>query len=132
MSRWTRWKRHDAWLARFLEEPTIEAFGNGRDKERDFELAGTGFDLKVTRYPRSLNAYLKPREIAKWMYRNQSKEGRFHLANRIFVVATDEQDLYRYSVADATVAAFSEAPESYLIEVELGPSKVVQTAVLPV
>jgi len=108
LTRWTRWMRHDAWMERFLEEPAVERAENPMDKQIDFSIEGVPFDLKVTRFPRAAERHLTERELAIWLYINQSKEGRFHLANRLFVVADDEDRLYNWQIADGAVAGFME------------------------
>ncbi len=63
----------------------------------DFYLDDEGFDLKLTGLPRGFGrdlAYARahPVELAHWLYANQSKQGRFHAANRLFVVLRDTVD----------------------------------------
>ncbi|MBN1641478.1 MAG: hypothetical protein JXA09_09600 [Anaerolineae bacterium] len=62
----------------------------------DLYLDDVGFDLKLThlpeRYPRDL-AYARahPEHLAAWLYAHQSNQGRYHAANRLFVVLADLQ-----------------------------------------
>ena len=74
---------------------------NEKNKEIDFYLDGIPYDLKVTIFPNALRkkAYLYDmtrrqgkNNLIKWLYKNQSNEGRHHNANRIFIVC-DEQSI---------------------------------------
>ena len=62
------------------------------DKEIDLFIKGIPYDVKVSVYPAKLNhAYDISKRCGKdavirWMYENQSQQGRKHLANRLFVV----------------------------------------------
>lgn len=64
-----------------------------RNKYVDFYIEGEPFDLKLTVYPKKLNnrpydlntRYGK-NEMIKWLYLNQSQEGRKHLHIRLFIV----------------------------------------------
>ena len=66
---------------------------NIKHKKIDIYLKDTPFDVKLTVYPKKLSEHpydLNTREgkseMIKWMYANQSQEGRKHLANRLFIV----------------------------------------------
>jgi hypothetical protein len=63
----------------------------------DFYLDGVGFDLKMTALPQRYGhdlAYARahPEHLARWLYENQSAQGRYHAANRLFVVLHDAAD----------------------------------------
>lgn len=67
-----------------------------KDSEKDFYLNGIAFDHKTSVFPRE---YPVPFQEAKenkghlieWLYNNQSREKRFHLKNRLFVVVYDQR-----------------------------------------
>ena len=66
-------------------------------KTIDFYLFEIPFDLKTTVFPKKnkdkpnydLNTRIGKNNLIEWMYENQSKEGRFHLENRLFIVCSD-------------------------------------------
>jgi hypothetical protein len=63
----------------------------------DFYLDERGFDLKLTDFPQRFGhdlAYARTHteDLARWLYRRQSQQGRFHVANRLFVVLHDAHD----------------------------------------
>ena len=62
-----------------------------RDKLVDFEIDGIRFDHKTSVFPRGYKQNLSyaqnhPRSLIDWLYANQSREGRYHLKNRLFIV----------------------------------------------
>jgi hypothetical protein len=112
LHRWRNFKRHDAWLALLFEQvPNIAVAENTFDKRQDFFISSSEeripFDLKITRYPYTAGVGLADKELAEWFYLNQSRQGRFHLANRFFVVGDPEAALYDLISARQTVAAFA-------------------------
>ncbi len=87
-----------------------------------------GFDLKLTPLPRAFGhdiAYARthPDELALWLYEHQSKQGRFHAANRLFVVLHDDVDpdqtweLRRdFSRLEQAIHAFLDQPRLVRVE----------------
>jgi hypothetical protein len=75
----------------FASHPLVRKVSNRKDREKDFYINGVAFDHKTsvypTQYPETID-YAKehPKELAKWLYINQSEQQRFHLKNRLFVV----------------------------------------------
>jgi hypothetical protein len=64
---------------------------NEKDKFTDFYINNIPFDLKLTIVPNNfqdldLTTRKNKDELIKWLYANQSQEGRKHERNRIFVV----------------------------------------------
>ena len=109
--RWRNFKRHEAWLSLLLEQvpflaPSLDRF----DKTTDFRIQISGqsipFDLKVTRYPQSVGPNFTDFELANWFYKNQSQQGRHHLANRFFVVGQPEFAVYDLGLARKAVSEF--------------------------
>ena len=77
----------------FLTHPNVIA-GPPRDREVDFTIDGVPFDLKTSEVPNALAGMLADpiahaSTVAAWLYRHQSRERRFHLANRLFLVLHD-------------------------------------------
>lgn len=116
--RWRNFKRHEAWLALLFEQvPSISLPPKAFHKQQDFFIAANGedipFDLKITRYPHSAGSGLDDRELAEWFYKNQSRQGRFHLANRFFVVGQPEAALYDIDLARKTVGEFVQSMSKF-------------------
>jgi hypothetical protein len=92
----------------FLTHSNVIA-GPPRDREVDFTIDGVPFDLKTSEVPAALAGLLadpvaNASTVAAWLYRHQSRERRFHLANRLFLVlhcpsAPDEAWRLRGNVA---------------------------------
>jgi hypothetical protein len=125
--RWRNFKRHDAWLMILcLKWSDVIPSANPRDPNKDFSMEVLSyrldFDLKVTRMPKSIPQSLSDRELVIWMYRNQSKESRFHLRNRLFVIAKNELDLYEFEKAKSAVDSFRELRNSKLLRITFDPS----------
>lgn len=111
--RWRNLKRHDAYLALLVEiVPGLQLYPDEFHKQRDFGLLVNDeviyFDLKVTRYPRSAHSNLSDSELAAWLYKNQSKNSRHHLANRFFIIGQPESALYDISLARENLYKFLE------------------------
>ena len=71
--------------------PRVQPAANPRDRLRDFTLDGISFDHKTSIWPRAYPGALaaaqdNPTALIQWLYANQSGEGRYHTANRLFVV----------------------------------------------
>ncbi|HLZ09948.1 MAG TPA: hypothetical protein VKT80_15270 [Chloroflexota bacterium] len=74
----------------FLTHPNVLA-GPPKDRLVDFTIDGVPFDLKTSEVPIALAGLLadpgaNASTVAAWLYRHQSRERRFHLANRIYLV----------------------------------------------
>ena len=126
--RWRNFKRHDAWLSVIcLKWPDVQRASDPRDPDKDFSMEVLNhrleFDLKVTRMPKSIPVSLNDRELVLWMYRNQSKESRYHLRNRIFVVAENELDLYSFEIAKSAVEEYNELRDSKLLRITFNPAE---------
>jgi hypothetical protein len=110
--RWRNFKRHEAWLALIIElVPGAHLTEQKFHKHEDFFILVNGenvpFDLKVTRFPHSAPHTLSDSGLAKWLYKNQSQQGRFHLANRFFVVGQPEPALYDLELARTNLSSFA-------------------------
>jgi hypothetical protein len=98
--RWYNFHTHQAALAIALTHPRTHPEPDPFHHTVDFYLDGEGFDLKLTDFPRGFGhdiayAHAHPEELARWLYAHQSTQGRFHAANRLFVVLHDAADSKR-------------------------------------
>jgi hypothetical protein len=89
--RWFNHHTHDQILRMFLAHPTVRPEENRQHQTIDFYLRDMPFDLKLSRFPRAYRenvfyARQHPHHLARWQYEHQSKEGRYHTGNRLFVV----------------------------------------------
>jgi len=92
--RWYNFHTHQAALDVILAHPRTRPEPDPFHHTVDFYLDNEGFDLKLTPLPRGFgrniaHARAHPDELAHWLYERQSKQGRFHAANRLFVVLHD-------------------------------------------
>lgn len=81
----------------FCSLPGVEANLNQYDRLVDFSINNIPFDHKTTVYPRRYNhpvtyAIRNPLTLVTWLYNNQSKQGRYHTANRLFIVLYDKNN----------------------------------------
>lgn len=89
-----RW--YNFWSARAIEQVFTEINGivpnhNPKDRLSDFNFFGRDFDLKTSVFPSGFSQDLEfaesnPAVLINWLYKNQSKQGRFHLKNRLFLI----------------------------------------------
>jgi hypothetical protein len=129
----------------FLEHPGVRP-GPPRHHEIDFTIDGTPFDLKTTEVPRVFLGSAKdlatnPGKLASWLYENQSREGRYHAANRLFLLLVDADEPESAWRLRGDVAALRAAIGRFMARrnyVELylpdryGVERTVYTAVIPV
>jgi hypothetical protein len=91
---WNRWYNFQSAKAIehiFTAHPKVRKVWNGRDREKDFFIDDIPFDHKTSIFPSNYGndvefAKQHPKDLAKWLYINQSKQQRFHIKNRLFVV----------------------------------------------
>ncbi len=89
-----RW--YNFWSAKAVEKifcshRIVQPAKNKKDRYVDFYINDTPFDLKMTVFPKAYEHYLMnvkadPLPLIKWLYENQSQQGRKHLSNRLFLV----------------------------------------------
>jgi hypothetical protein len=70
--------------------------GPPRHHEIDFTIDGVPFDLKTSEVPRRFLDSVEvltadPGKVASWLYEHQSREGRHHNANRLFLLLCDPE-----------------------------------------
>jgi len=109
--RWYNFHTHQVALDIILAHPRTRPEPDPFHHTVDFYLDGAGFDLKLTELPHSFGsgsssetdagsiqsgraesiatARAHPQDLARWLYTHQSAQGRFHAANRLFVVLHD-------------------------------------------
>jgi hypothetical protein len=138
------------WSARmaellFLRHPGVR-HGPPRHRQIDFLIDGVPFDLKTSEVPRIFahspdDLVHNPGRLAAWLYEHQSREGRFHTTNRLFLVLCDPAAPGEAWRLRADVAALRSAIDRFMerrrfVELELsdgpGRSWTVLTAVVPV
>ncbi len=84
------------WSARAVEmvfcaQPGVQANRDAKDRLVDFRIHGIPFDHKTSVFPARYDrpfeqARRDKRHLIRWLYDQQSTQGRYHLANRLFVV----------------------------------------------
>ncbi len=94
--RWYNHHTHDQILRLFYAHPDVQQEEDQKHHSIDFYLREIPFDLKISRfphaYPHSLDhAQHHPRHLVHWLYANQSKEGRYHTGNRLFLILHHNQ-----------------------------------------
>jgi len=120
--------------------------GPPKDHEVDFTIDGVPFDLKTSELPsifvdRQAELVQDPTPLASWFYRFQSRERRFHLANRLFLVLCDLEEPGEAWRLRADVTALRASIDGFmndprLVELRLpdpdGEPRSVLTGVIPV
>lgn len=79
----------------FSEFDCVKIVKNKKDREKDFFLYSIPFDHKTTVFPgnfRKSYVYARenPLELIRWLYQNQSSQGRQHFKNRLYLVVYDK------------------------------------------
>ncbi len=128
--RWYNFHTHQAALAMILDHPRTRPEPDPFHHTVDFYLDDEGFDLKLTTLPRGFGhdiayAQAHPQELAEWLYTNQSKQGRFHAANRLFIVLHDAAapaktwEMRRdFKLLGQAIRAFLDEPRLVQVEIE--------------
>jgi hypothetical protein len=128
LHRWYNFYTHQVVLDMVLAHPCTCPEPDPFHHTVDFYLGDKGFDLKLTnlspRYPHGL-AYARahPEDLARWLYLHQSRQGRFHAANRLFVVLHDAKNPDRtwelrrdFERLERAVRAFLQEPALVRVE----------------
>lgn len=97
---------------------------NVRHKTIDFYILEKPFDLKVSSFPKkyskSKTDFKNDREyrndLIVWLYNNQSKEGRYHEGNRLFIVCKDGdgKNSYKNNLLKMNFGPIQNKIENYL------------------
>lgn len=93
-----RW--YNFWSAMAIEQIFTQIEGvtpalNHKNRLVDFSCFGIDFDHKTTVFPKAYGKTLNyarnhKKELIKWLYDNQSQQGRKHLKNRLFIVVHEK------------------------------------------
>lgn len=131
--RWYNFQTHQVALDILCSHPRVRREENPRHPTVDFYLDDEPFDLKMTYLPVGYGrpaayAQAHPEDLACWLYLHQSREGRHHLGNRLFILFHNEIApqctwmLRRdFTLIEQSVACFLESPR--LFTVRLGPDQ---------
>jgi len=102
----------------FCSHKQVMANRNKYDKLVDFRIEHLPFDHKTSVFPKGYNNSLSyaqkhPVDLLKWLYKNQSQEGRKHLNNRLFVVLYDEHRQKHWKMK-AEISVLKNSIDNYL------------------
>jgi hypothetical protein len=94
VNRWYNHHTHDQILHLFLAHPDAQPEENRKHHTVDFYLRGLPFDLKISHFPRAYPEIIEyaqqyPHHLARWLYEHQSRQGRYHSGNRLFLILHD-------------------------------------------
>jgi hypothetical protein len=89
--RWYNHHTHNQILNIFLAHPAVRPETERRHHTIDFYLRELPFDLKISPFPKAYSepieyAQTHPHHLAQWQYEHQSKQGRYHTGNRLFII----------------------------------------------
>ena len=89
--RWYNHHTHDQVLQMFCAHADVQPEENKKHRTIDFYLRNIPFDLKISRFPQAYPQGIKyawqhRHHLALWQYENQSKQGRYHTGNRLFII----------------------------------------------
>jgi hypothetical protein len=81
-------------LQLFYAHPEVQPEKNRKHRTVDFYWRGLPFDLKISHFPRNYAESIEyaqqhPHHLAHWLYAHQSKQGRYHTGNRLFIILHD-------------------------------------------
>ncbi len=119
MNRWFNFWSAQAAEQIFIDLPGVAPNPKPLEDQYDFRWLGERFDLKTSVFPKGYDkeyAFAKahPEHLIKWFYKNQSKQQRFHLKNRLFIVCYDEQGEHYKLKSEITL--LKQAIENYMKE----------------
>lgn len=102
-----RW--YNFWTSQIIEKHIFVQHLNVREEENkyhktiDFYIDKINFDLKCSVFPKYFkfeistfnifNVIKDPSELINWLYLKQSKEGRWHISNRLFIIFVNLDDV---------------------------------------
>ncbi len=88
------------------------------DKLVDFSINNIDFDHKTSVFPRGFKknidyAINNKKELIEWLYQNQSKQGRMHFKNRLFIVLYDQNN--KHWKMKAEISLLKQKIDEYVI-----------------
>lgn len=91
LRRWFNHHTHNQILQIFCAHSDVKPEENSKHHSIDFYLRDIPFDLKISTFPKAYPESLKyawqhRQHLALWQYENQSKQGRYHAGNRLFLI----------------------------------------------
>jgi len=94
LNRWYNFLSAKAVEYIFAQHPNVKSNLNQYDKLVDFSINGIDFDHKTSVFPKGYGKSLEfaqnnKSDLIKWLYENQSQQGRKHLKSRLFIVLYD-------------------------------------------
>lgn len=107
----------DEWL--FTKNKIVTKNPFPKDKEWDFKINDTKFDLKGTRIPKGFtydDVINEPYNLIKWFYDKQSKETRYGLQNRLFLIHHSFKDQSRSDLIRCAYGSKEKAINQFLSE----------------
>ncbi|WP_338791462.1 hypothetical protein [Bernardetia sp. MNP-M8] len=94
-----RW--YNFWSAKgieyiFCNYPNVKPHSDPYHHYIDFWIDEIAFDHKTSVFPKKYNQTIEfakknPTDLLKWLYKNQSKQKRFHLQNRLFLILCEKE-----------------------------------------
>jgi len=92
----------------FASHNNVQANVNAYDKLVDFKIDGIPFDHKTSVFPKGFKEtfqYAKEHKeiLIKWLYENQSQQGRKHLENRLFIILYDVETSEHWKMKSETL-----------------------------
>lgn len=91
INRWYNFWSAKAVESIFVSHQEVIPNKNTKSKYVDFYIKNIPFDLKTTVFPKRFNQNVNqvltnPEKLIRWLYQHQSKGGRMHFENRLFLV----------------------------------------------
>lgn len=92
--RWFNFWSAQAVERMFCRLPGVQANLDPYDRLVDFSIRGITFDHKTSVFPKRYGhppkfAWQNRADLIGWLYRNQSRQQRYHTANRLFIILND-------------------------------------------
>ncbi len=118
MNRWFNFISAMAVEYIFTQHSCVEQNLNHLDKTIDFKINNIPFDHKTSVFPTGFGktiryAYENQLELIKWLYENQSQQGRKHLKNRLFVILYKKGDHQHWKLK-AEIKLLNNAIDNYI------------------
>lgn len=108
----------------FRQHGNVEAAPDPYDKKVDFTINGIPFDHKTSVFPKAFPHDLSyaqhhKQELIRWLYEQQSQEGRLHFSNRLFLILYNTVQPEHHWKLKAELSFIAEKIAAYLRTFEL-------------